>query len=371
VKAVGEIGNVCFSEGEATMQGSVKLRKNVRRRPAVAMQPVVDPAGWTAEEIARTGEGTHHLSDREIAELDAAVEALHSQGLGILDITRERFPLPTLGPRLDGIREELLDGCGFALIRGFPVERDREDAAMAFYGIGTYFGRAVSQNAKGHLLGHVTALGGYHQANPDHRGYQTSESLRFHADSCDIVGLLCLKPAKSGGQSAIVSSVTVYNEMLKRRPDLVAELVKPWYMDRRGEVAPGKKPWYKLPIYSVRDGYMSSRGGGGHALSAQRFPDVPRLTDVQREALEVRARLTEELCLHQTFEPGDMQFLHNHVILHARTAYEDYDEPERRRHLLRLWLDSDGARPLLPEYADRINGIMLPETRPTAPLEAE
>jgi hypothetical protein len=336
------------------------------------MQPVVDPAGWTADEIARSSEGTHLLSNRHIAELDSAIAALHEQGLGLLDITRERFPLPTLGPLLRDIREELLDGCGFALIRGFPVARYAiEDAAMAFYGIGAWLGRAVSQNAKGHVLGHVRALGGHAQANPLHRGYQTNEALRFHADSCDIVGLLCLRAAKSGGLSAVASSITVYNALLERRPDLVAELVRQWYMDRRGEVPAGKKPWYRLAVYSVKDGYMSSRGGGTHIMSAQRFPEVPRLTDAQREALEVKARLTEELCLYQTFEPGDMQFLHNHVMLHARTAYEDYDEPERKRHLLRLWLTTDGARPLVAAYAERINGIVVPGSRLTAPLAAE
>jgi hypothetical protein len=354
------------------MKAEERLRREVRRQPAVALRPVVDPAGWTPDEIARTGEGTHYLSSRHIAELEAAVAGVRAEGLGILDIARERFPLPTLGPVLGEIREELLNGCGFALLRGFPVTRcSMEDAAMAFYGIGTHIGRAVSQNARGHVLGHVTALDGHRQANPLHRGYQTSESLRFHADSCDIVGLLCLRPAKTGGLSAIASSITVYNEMLKRRPDLVSELVGPFYMDRRGEVPAGKKPWYKLAVYSIQDGYMSSRGGGTHIMSAQRFPEVPRLTDAQREALEEKARFTEELCLHQTFQTGDMQFLHNHVILHGRTAYEDYDDLARKRHLLRLWLTTDGARPLVPEYAERINGILVPGGRLTAPLDAE
>lgn len=340
------------------------------RQPAIALKPVVDPADWSAKEMTESGEWIFEFSPEHVSELEAAVERTQAKRLGILDIGRADFPLPTLGPRLDELREQLLEGIGFVQMRGFPIRRlDRLTAATAYWGIGTYLGRALPQNAQGHMLGHVIDRG-HTQANPDQRGYQTRETLDFHSDSCDIVGLLCLQPSKSGGVSKIVSTVAIYNEMLRRRPDLAEELCNPFAMDRRGEVPEGKKPYYELPVFSFRDGYLSTRWARVHIESAQRFEDVPRLTSRQSEALDLFDTLTEELHMGIRFEPGDIQFLHNHVISHSRTEYEEHEEPERKRHLLRLWLNSEGGRPLVPGFAERIaTGIVVKGMKLQAPID--
>ena len=328
-------------------------------RPATPLQPVIDPAGWTAAELGATDDWIHVLDEAETAELDAAVRALEARGISsVMEVGRGDFALPGLAGHLARIEEEILRGRGFALIRGVPV----------------------SQNAKGHLLGHVADLGGTSFANPTHRGYQTHDSLPYHSDSCDVVGLLCLHPSKSGGESMIASSVTIHNEMLRRRPDLVAALAEPIYRDRRGEVPEGKDPWFRLPVFNYHQGYLTTSWQGGYIRSAERFAELPPRSEALNEALTLFHRLANELSFGMDFRPGDIQFLHNHVIVHSRTAFADWPQPERRRHLLRLWLATPEGRPLPEIFRDRYGhlapgerpagGIVVPGTELKAPLEA-
>ena len=338
------------------------------------------PSAWYGPDIAqRPDEWTYHLSPEDIAEIEAASAAVRASGTDIADITRAGFPLPTLGAKLERMRHEVLNGRGFMLIRGLPVEgRPSEDSATAYFGIGTWFGSARSQNAKGHVLGHVRDLG-LSTDDPRVRTYQTTERQHFHTDSCDIVSLLCLKTAKSGGLSSLTSSNTIYNVMATRRPDLVGLLFQPFATDRRGEIPEGKKPWFDMPVFNDYQGYLSAIYSGTYIRSAQRLPEARRLTEQDLEALDYFDSLAEspELRLDITFRPGDIQFVHNHTLLHDRTAFVDWPEPERKRHLLRLWLAAPGARPLPPVYAERYGsvevcdrgGIICPGTRLHAPLE--
>jgi hypothetical protein len=344
-------------------------------------RPLVEgPSAWIGRDLrSREDEWVYPLSSGEIAEIEIATAAVRARGLDIADIKRADFPLPTLGPKLDRLREEILNGRGFVLIRGLPVEdRPVVDSAAAYWGIGAYLGNARSQNAKGHLLGHVRDLG-LATADPNVRTYQTTERQHFHTDSCDIVGLLCLKTAKSGGLSSITSSMAIYNAMATRRPDLVARLFRPFPTDRRGEVPEGKKPFFEIPIYNDHAGYLSVLYSRPYIHSGQRFPEARRLEPEDVEALDMFDDLANDadLRLDMQLQPGDMQFLHNHTILHDRTAFVDWPEPERKRHLLRLWLAAPGARPLPPVYAERYGGITVgdrggiicPGTRLHAPLE--
>ena len=344
-------------------------------------RPLVEgPSAWIGRELrSREDEWIYSLSAAEIAEIESATARVRERGLDIAEIGRADFPLPTLGPRLDAMRQEILDGRGFVLIRGLPVEgRPITDSAAAYWGIGTYFGNARSQNAKGHLLGHVRDLG-LATSDPNVRTYQTTERQHFHTDSCDIVGLLCLKTAKSGGLSSLTSSMAIYNEMARRRPDLVARLFRPFPTDRRGEVPAGKKPFFEIPIYNDHEGYLSVLYSRPYIHSGQRFPEARRLEPEDIEALDLFDELANDsdLRLDMQLRPGDMQFVHNHTILHDRTAFEDWPEPEKKRHLLRLWLAAPGARPLPPVYAERYGsvtvgdrgGIICPDTRLHAPLE--
>ena len=344
-----------------------------------ALRPkVTGPSAWIGAELAkRPGEWTYQLSPTHLAEIAAATARV--LGRDIAGITRDDFPLPTLGPELDRLRADVLNGRGFVLIRGLPVEgRSVEESAAAYWGIGTYFGNARSQNAKGHVLGHVRDLG-LSSKDPNVRIYQTTERQNFHTDSCDIVSLLCLKTAKAGGLSSLTSSMSVYNVMAEKRPDLAWRLFQPMPTDRRGEVPEGKLPWFYTPIYNDYKGLLSAIYAPHYVRSSQRFADAPRLTEEDLAALDRFDALAEDasLRLDMEFRPGDMQFVHNHTILHDRTAFEDWPEPERKRHLLRLWLAAPDARPLPPAYAERYGsveignrgGIICKGTRLHAPLE--
>ena len=281
---------------------------------------------------------------------------------------------------LDRLRGQVLDGRGFVLLRGVPVEgRPIAESAVAYWGIGTYFGVARSQNAKGHLLGHIYDLGGNSATDPNIRTYATSERQNFHIDRCDVVALLCLRRAKAGGLSAIASSMAVHNVMLERRRDLLERLYQPFPVDRRGEVPEGKAPFYDAPVFNEHAGKVSVLYSRLHIGSSQRFADARRLAPKDIEALDMLAALAgdDELRLDMTFMPGDVQFLYNHTILHARTAYEDWLDAERKRHLLRLWLAPPGARPLPPVFAEcygditpgNRGGIICKGTQLHAPLQ--
>ena len=335
------------------------------RQPAVPMEPLIDPAEWCGADLEADRAWEFWLTEAEIAEIESAVQHVLKRGLDIKDVTVDDMPLPVLEPKLVAMKHQLSDGLGLAVLRGLPVDRySMEEAALAYWGIGLRIGLPVPQNHKGHVLGHVTYLGGQSRdKDPNIRGYNTSGPLSYHSDSCDIVGLLCLQKAKEGGLSKLASSVAIYNEMLRRRPDLVAELVKPWYRDRRNEIPPGKQPWFELPIFHFAEGYFSCGWQNFYIRSAQRFEELPRFTKAQQEALDMVDALSDELCFDQVFEPGDIQFLHNHVAVHSRTSYEDYPEQERKRHLLRLWLATPGGRPITDAMLDRYVGLK-PGQRP-------
>ncbi len=317
------------------------------------------------------------ISADQIREVEDAVQELERSG--IERITGERVSLPTLVPRLRGLLDEVLNGRGFVLIRGLPIERwTRRQAAIAFLVIGAQLGNLRMQNAEGHLLGHVRDLG-RSSDDPNTRIYQTRERQTFHTDSCDVVGLMCLQTAKSGGLSSLVSSTTIFNEMRRRRPDLLNVLMQPIETDRRGEVPEGGRPYFNIPVFNYHLGQVSTIYQRQYIESARRFPGVGPLTSIQIEALNFFDELANDPRLNLTMElqPGDIQLVHNHTILHDRTAFEDYADPERKRHLLRLWLAPHSARPLPEVYAERFGsttpgdrgGVVVPGSKPTIPFE--
>ena len=348
-----------------------------------ALQPVTGPNVWYGPEMARRTDWIRALTSDEITELETAVRQLDATGIDIAAIGPKDLKVPGLSSLIDQARRAVLHETGFILIRGVPVERwTTRQCAIAYFGLGAHIGEPVSQNAKGHILGHVKDIG-MDYSRPTHRGYQTAARLPYHTDSSDIVGLLCLKGAKAGGLSSIASSPAIYNEMLRRRPDLVAELLKPAYRDRRGEVPEGAEEWYAVPIFNPMPGgglittYVRSA-----MRKAQRFAEVPRLSPATEEACDLLDSLADSPDIHldMEFRPGDIQLLNNHWVLHSRTAFEDYAEQEKRRHLFRLWLACDDG-PALPEVYTRAwqgataksrpAGIRVPGVSLNAPLDAE
>lgn len=362
---------------------------SVESRNVEALPPeVCDRSAWYGADLAERQDWIERLSTREIREVENAVQELASAytkesevelGARLASVTPNDVPLPTLAPRLKQLLDEVLNGRGFVLIKGLPIERwTKRQTAVAFLIIGAHLGNLRMQNAEGHLLGHVRDLG-YSSNDPNIRIYQTHERQTHHTDSCDIVGLLCLRTAKSGGLSSLVSSTTIFNEMRSRRPDLLRVLMEPIETDRRGEVPEGRKPYFTIPVFNYHAGLVSAIYQRQYIQSARRFPDVAPLTPQQIEALDLLDQLANDprLVLMMEFEPGDIQLVHNHTILHDRTAFEDYAEPDRKRHLLRLWIAPPNARPLPEVFAERYGsvkagdrgGVVVPGARPKIPFD--
>ena len=348
-------------------------------RAVDAIGPVEGPDVWTPEAMLARQDWLYVLSPEDVADVDAAVAAFIASGRELLEIDRDSFALPHFGERLQQIRHDILWGRGFVQMRGFPVHRySRLQSAVAYMGIGAHLGdRMPSQNAKGHVLGHIYDIG-QSKSNPNQRGPYSNERIPYHCDTCDIVGLLCLHPALEGGESKLSSSGAVFNRMLELRPDLVEELLKPNYRDRRGEVPPGKEPWYAIPIFNFHQGLFSASVEHTYSGSVARHFDHDPNSPTMREAEALLQETAEALHLDIDFEQGDMQFLHNHTIMHSRGGFRDHDDTAKRRHLLRLWLTCDDGRPVPACFYDRMGsietlarpgGIVGPDTVLNCPLE--
>jgi hypothetical protein len=226
--------------------------------------------------------------------------------------------------------------------------------------VGAHLGSARSQNAAGHILGHVRDIGA-DARDPNVRIYQTSERQTFHTDSSDVVGLLCIREAMQGGDSLLVSTATIYNEMFARRPDLAALLFNPIATDRRGEVPEHENPYLEIPVLNWHAGFLTGFYQRQYIDSAQRFPDAPRLTPAHVEALDLFDELANDPRLHfgMRLQPGDMQFVYNHALLHDRTGFRDWPDASQKRHLLRLWLSMEGDRPLPDCFKQRYGSIEI------------
>ncbi|HYC48598.1 MAG TPA: TauD/TfdA family dioxygenase [Burkholderiales bacterium] len=318
-------------------------------------RPIEAPSAWTGAEMRnRTSEWLRPFSRGELAEIDAALDSVKRRGIELFDITKDDFPLPRFSTELARISQELESGRGMIMLRGLPLTYSPDDLRTVYWGIGTHLGTAVSQNYTGELLGLVKDVGGP-IVSTTRRGGKTNLYLDFHSDRCDVVGLLCVRKAKSGGASRIVSAGAIHNEILRRRPDLIDVFYGDWEHSWQGEQPPGCGKTDTRPIFGMRDGYFTGVFSPTYIRSSQDFPEVPRHTPEQREALDLYVQLANELALDMDFEPGDIQLLNNHVMYHGRTAFEDYPEDERKRLLLRLWLAVPNSRPL-PEAWKRIFG---------------
>ena len=303
-------------------------------------QPIAEASAWKGSETAKDPSWVHTLEAGEIRDIENAIATAKRTGLSLRELTAEYFSFPTLAPAIKRWMRELNYGRGFVLVRGFPTAKySKEDAALGYWAIGRLMGDPVPQNRDGDLLGHVRDTGEI-ATDPNVRLYKTTQRQDFHTDGSDIVGLLCLQRAKSGGLSEIASSHTVFNEVLRQRPDLVPLLFEPMYWDSGGEHRAGEKPYWIAPIARIINDRLRILYLGWYLRDAQRHADVPRLTDAQKELMELIESTANdpEIRLDMDFEPGDIQFLKNSTILHCRTEYEDFDDPLLKRHLLRLWL---------------------------------
>lgn len=329
-------------------------------------KPIEDASAWTAVQVNSDHSWIYRFTPEQIAELDAALERV--KHMPITDITKSDFPLDKTLVMLNKVAAQVEEGIGMAVLRGLPVVNySKDDASRIYWGIGQHLGQPVTQNSRGHLLGHVKDEGVKYGHKT--RGYNTSAKLNFHSDNCDVVGLLCLRVSRSGGFSRITSTTSIHNEILKRKPDLLEPLYAGFFYDLKGEHLPGRTPLsdHRIPVFIVCEGKLSCRYLRNAIEPAFEKSGVSATTE-QIEAMNMFDDLagSKELCFEMEMEPGDMQLLNNHVTVHSRTAFEDYEDEDKKRHLLRLWLRTD-VRPLTPEFAERFGpgtarmGVPAPE----------
>jgi hypothetical protein len=329
----------------------------------IVREVVTTPDAWVGPEIQNDDSWIIYLDAAANAEIDAALGHAKQSGATI-PFSAELFPIPTFSAQIEQIVERISHGLGVVMLRG--LDRDRysnQECELIYWGLSVHMGIPVSQNTRGHLLGHVTDEG-VTLADPDARGYQTRNRLDFHCDQLpvDILGLFCLRTAKSGGTSYLVSATTLHNTILEERPDLIDLLYVPFHVDWRGDHPQGGQPWYDVPMFSARDGIITARVTNRSFLaSVSRYGDHLALTDAQAAAMEVVQEIANRpnLRLSMDFQEGDMQFINNHTVLHARQAYDDFDDPDLKRHLLRMWiaLPDERRRPLSPILDERYSYV--------------
>jgi hypothetical protein len=312
-------------------------------------KPIAGPAAWHPRDFPDAGAYSVTLGERHFAAFDSALAVNRGAGRAVEDVGTDDFALAPIAADLAAWRHDVLHGRGFVVLRAFPLDRySADDLAAIFWGLGTHFGRAVSQSPLGDRIGHVVDVGGKDRRE---RAYRNSRELTLHTDRADVLGMLCLQPALSGGVSGYASAHTIHNEILASRPDLLEPLYTGFRYHRRGEQLAGEPAITAepVPVLSECEGETSVVFLRSYMEMAAAELGQP-LTDHQRAALdyfeEVAAR--DDVKLSFTMQPGEAIFFNNCVLLHNRTAFEDHPDPARKRHLLRLWLMLDGTRPLAP-----------------------
>jgi hypothetical protein len=320
------------------------------------LQPLTGRAAWYGKDLDQSGAWIRNLNDVHRAEIEAALAQV--RGAPQFGFARSEFPLPKTAALLSEISDELENGLGAVRLRGFPVERySDDDIRRIFWGLGCHLGTPLYQNARGEIMGEVrdeTKLveKTYAATEPgrivsSRARARSTGPLRWHTDRCDVIALLCARNAKAGGISKLTSIVTIYNEMQRRRPDLLALLCQDYWRARPAdEDGQGGQRAFALPVFGVQDGKLTCQYSRTYVEQAQEFAEIPRLTAAQNEALDLLAEIAEEVCLYAPFVPGDIQLLNNHVIFHGRTAYEDDSASHQERLLFRLWLSMPNSRRL-------------------------
>jgi alpha-ketoglutarate-dependent taurine dioxygenase len=306
------------------------------------------PAVWHGEELFARSDWLCDLTDREIEELAQAADADPDE------IPRDSLVLPTLSRRLSGIQISLETGSGATLIRGFPMDCFSEaQATRIFWGIVQHIGTPVSQSATGERIFHVRDEG-LRNDDPRARGPNTRKRLSFHTDRCDVIAFMCLQQAVSGGETDIVSSAALYNEVRRLRPDLLAELIKPYYYKRHNVDHGNALPYCRQPVFSFCQGYFASSFLRVLIERAYGSSGLPDMSAKQREALDFLEEVAEDRVIYARIrqKPGDILLLNNWVTFHRRTGFEDSPEAARKRHILRVWLSVPNSRPIDPLFRE-------------------
>jgi len=322
-----------------------------------APAPVTTRAAWRGDRLSQSEEWVYQLSAAQLEELEQLGIRFVEDDPDLRTVQAEDYPLTLCEAAAAEWREEVDFGRGFVLVRGLRTELYSDALSAAIYYIlGLHMGDPFRQNEMGDLIDHIYATSDKTMDDPTALSSKVRDQLVYHSDSSDIVSLMCLRPAKSGGASCLVSGAEIYNEIVRRRPDLAPLLLEPFHWDWRRQDHESPANTYVSPIVSMKDGVFSMYAGSLYILTAQEYPGVPQLTDDQKEVLRLFDEITYEqgMAIEMDFRPGDIQWLSNYAALHARTGFDDYPEPQRRRHLLRLWLSSKTDRPVVANFGRNV-----------------
>ena len=311
-------------------------------------QRVDHPAAWTRATVPGKEALQLDLAAGELDAIDLLLE--RTRDVAPQAVTRREFDHPLVNALLAKVREIIMHGRGVVVIRGVTPQRYSEEQFQRIYwGFGTHLGVAAVQSAIGDRLGYV-------QNNPGDkvkRGYRSLQELHMHTDSYEVVGLMSVRKAKSGGQSGLVSSLAIHNEILALRPDLLPALYRgyPLASDeaRFSSKAVTDDP---VPVFGSVDGVLSCCYEPSHIRNAAAARGVALPADLA-EALEYFDAVAwrDDLALRFLLEPGEIMLWHNWTNLHSRTSFED--DPAHPRLLLRLWLSVPGGRPVDPGFLIR------------------
>ncbi|HEY4123895.1 MAG TPA: TauD/TfdA family dioxygenase [Rhizomicrobium sp.] len=307
----------------------------------LAPRPLESHVDWRHDDVQDESKWTVELTTDDLRELDHALAVAKSHSDNLLDIGLDRFPLHKLAAKLQDIERELIEGRGFVRIRTLDtLKYSDDDLTMLYWGIGIHLGDPWPQNHYGHVMGDVTDQGKALN-DPTIRGNEIGQvGLDYHTDGADLIGLMCLRKAKTGGLSCVANVVAIYNELVKTRPDLVAVLYEPLPFDLRGEQAQGAKPYYTFPIFTEHQERLFVRFIPQYVYASQRHAEAPRITPLIREALDTVSEMARDprFNVYMDLSPGEMQFINNYHVLHGRQAYEDDPASGKKRHFKRLWL---------------------------------
>lgn len=323
----------------------------------INLAPVTTSAAWRGDELVKRNDWIFHLDSEQITELETLGAQLIADDPDLRRITLEDYPLDKCLAAVEDWKQRLKVGHGFVLVRGLRTHlySDALSAAI-YYVLGLHMGEPMRQNELGDLIDHIYATSDKKLEDPTALSKSIRDKLPFHSDSSDVVALMCLRPSREGGASRLVSGAAIYNEILARRPDLAPLLFEPFHWDWRRQDPEAPRDTYTSAIISIADGVFSMYAGSLYILTAQDYPQVPRLTEQQRELLALFEDITYEpgMAIDMDFRPGDIQWLSNHAALHSRTEFIDFPEPQRRRHLLRLWLHLHERRPITEGFGKSV-----------------
>jgi hypothetical protein len=308
-------------------------------RPHVGVPegPLGGPAAWRSDQLDETW--SEQLDSQQVEEILVAVAGASRSGRPTAELSATDLPLPSFAPSFDRWRRALRSGRGFVLVSGFPVgEWSSAETETACWGIGLHLGDPGAQNVEGDLLGHVRDVG-TDLAHGDERLYRTNQAIRFHCDAADVVGLLCRSSSPTGGASRLVSSVTVFNELLEADRAAAFHLFDEFALDAR-QPEGSATPFVRVRPAAFDGEQLRTFMHLDYFESAARHHDV-ELDELTRRTLRQWEAIAErpELHLGMQLAPGDLQLVSNHSVVHARTEYRD--DPSAPRDLLRLWLSLD------------------------------